>query len=1232
MDDSRRGTTRQHLHLLSAAPLTAQAPTTLLVQLLGGFTFALGEHSLDGSAWRLHKAQTLIKLLLLAPGHRLHRERALELLWPDLDVEAAANNLHYAMHAARGSLAQLWAPAPAAVPSPPDSPSGPLPGHAPGTLLRIRHKLLTLDLPVPLWIDAEAFEAAAADARRSTDAHLYEAAIALYRGDLLPDDPFEEWAANRRTALRASYLALLLDLAHLYASHGVHAHAIATFERVLTVEPAHEDAHTSLMWLYAQTGQRHQALRQYERLQDALRRELDTTPGPASRRLYDDILAGRPLPALSSSSSPEPPRPQPHDVPSTSALPELQPAAPNPTRLRPPQADESSPTQTPAFSLVGRRDALAQVRAAWTAAATRPQALLIEGESGIGKSRVAEAALAWAARHDHHGQPIATAIARCYLAEGDLPFAPVVTWLRSAALWPGVLALEAVWQSEVARLVPELLVECPDLPQPAPLPERWQRPRLFEALARAVTASGRPLLFVLDDLHWCEQETLEWLRYLLRRPAAAPLLVVGTARVEEITPDHPLVALTTDLRRAGQLTAIALGPLDGAEVATLGAQVAGQALDAEQAEQLYAETEGNPLFVLELVRAGLLDRPVHQPSKGSDGSAAVEVRALPLTMQAVISARLRQLSLSARELASLAAVVGREFSAELLAQAGGHADSAGPSERDEEALEQALEELQQRRIVREQGPGAYDFSHDKLREVAYAALSATRRRALHRRVAQALEAVSADALDAVSAQLAAHYEQGGEPLKASRALERAGRLAIRQGALTRAREYLQRAIALARASEQMRCYEELGDGYWLFGAFGPYLEALARWRRLETGAQDPLVGARLLRKLLYVWLRSVPTHPLTADELAAMAADARRLAERAGDEDELARVRIAALCIAWRCGSPTAEDVLRGQAEILAAADHLAARGDWEAYSAALDADASCFFEIGAFAEFVEIHERRLSAPDLSPVERGDAVGGLAYGYFVVGDYERCMAMVRAYVAQTPPDAPLLLWEGNWAAAWAAWLTGRWDELGVFVDVSQRLVEESGQLLLKPLRSYWALLHVALAREDQAAVATATAMLEPSLAPGQRDADWAPLLAAYGSDDLEPLLARPPGALFSPTMLAWFVLMFLNERGVAVPQTILDSADTHPQWWHRHICKQCVQMAEAVAAGDPGRLAAAIEQAEAGGLIPHAARMRIVLAQRTSETTHLERARPVLEQLGDRQFLRRLERVAAELA
>ena len=274
--------------------------------------------------------------------------------------------------------------------------------------------------------------------------------------------------------------------------------------------------------------------------------------------------------------------------------------------------------------------------------------------------------------------------------------------------------------------------------------EFGDRLRFFEGLARAALAAPPPLLLLIDDLQWCDRETLEWLHFLSRFDPEARLLVLGTARSEELDAAHPLPALLRHLRSASQLVEIALEPLDAAETAELAAQVGSRVLDANAATRLYRETEGNPLFVVETVRAeGGGDPPPGVPEQGIPG--------LPPRAHAVIAGRLAQLSDHARETAAAAAVIGRAFDLSVLVRLVG----------DEDVVARALDELWRKRIVREQGPNAYDFTHDKLRDVAYGETSAPQRRLLHRRVAEALVAAHEEDLDPVSAQIAAHYESAG---------------------------------------------------------------------------------------------------------------------------------------------------------------------------------------------------------------------------------------------------------------------------------------------------------------------------------------------------------------------------------------------------------------------------------------------------------------------------------------
>jgi predicted ATPase/DNA-binding SARP family transcriptional activator/DNA-binding CsgD family transcriptional regulator len=281
---------RPHTEAKDAAPV-AKHPSwnieTVRVRLLGGFQVSVGERIIEGNEWRLRKAASLLKLLALAPNHRLHREQAMETLWPELGARAASNNLRGALHVARRTLE----------PDPTIS----------SLYLSLREEQLALCPGGLLWVDAEVFEETAATARRSRDPAAYRAAIELYAGELLPEDRYEEWAEDSRQELRRSYLSLLVELAGLYEQRGEYEGAIEALRRVLAEEPTHEEAHVGLMRLYAVSGRREEALSQYERLDEALSEELGAKPEAASRHLFEEIAAGRFPPGHQPSTGPPQP-------------------------------------------------------------------------------------------------------------------------------------------------------------------------------------------------------------------------------------------------------------------------------------------------------------------------------------------------------------------------------------------------------------------------------------------------------------------------------------------------------------------------------------------------------------------------------------------------------------------------------------------------------------------------------------------------------------------------------------------------------------------------------------------------------------------------------------------------------------------------------------------------------------------------------------------------------------
>jgi predicted ATPase/DNA-binding SARP family transcriptional activator len=248
-------------------------PPSLRISLLGGFS-AAGEGPVTEGAWRLRKSKSLVKLLALAPEHRLHRERASELLWPDRDAAAAANNLHQALFVARRALEAA--------------------GLDGASAIELRDDALLL---VDAVVDVEEFEQAAATARGSGDKALCQAAVALYGGELLPEDRYEDWSAARRESLREQCIALLLELATLEGGAGDGAAAVRWLQRALVEDPLNEDAHRRLMTLFAMSGRRQQALAQYQRLRQALRREFEDVPDSETRQLYQSILSGSFSPA-----------------------------------------------------------------------------------------------------------------------------------------------------------------------------------------------------------------------------------------------------------------------------------------------------------------------------------------------------------------------------------------------------------------------------------------------------------------------------------------------------------------------------------------------------------------------------------------------------------------------------------------------------------------------------------------------------------------------------------------------------------------------------------------------------------------------------------------------------------------------------------------------------------------------------------------------------------------------
>ena len=632
------------------------------------------------------------------------------------------------------------------------------------------------------WLDVAEFETHLRQAESSNDvqkqvAHL-EQAVAAYGGDLLPGF-YNDWLLAERDRLAQAYGAALAQLVTLHEERRDYRQAIGHAQALLRHDPLHEPAYAQLMRLHALNDDRAAALHTYHTCATVLRRELDVEPSPATRQMYDRLL-----------SAPQP--------------------------VVPAQAELAIP-------LVGREAEWAQLQGAWREARGRPRLALISGEAGIGKTRLAEALVEWVSR-----QVIPALTAHCYPqgAGGELPYAAVVAWLRSHPR----PALADPTLRELARLLPEILVERPDLPPPAPLTEKWQRLHLFEALThapagRAQCAAAHPGRPPVVRPRHTGLAPLSADRATRRRGAAAAAdrgdaaqrrergrvgagcLAGGMAnRANPRSPTDRDRARSTEPGRhpgaGGSSGRTAVRP--GAGAAALPGHRRPPALHrGDGARRLRPQTPA------------AAQAHVNHAARMLPGAPA-----LPARVRQVLEARLAQLSPAARGVVELAAVAGRAFSFAVL---------AGATDLSEDLLVASLDECWRKRIIREQGEDAYDFSHDKLREAAYAGLSRTRRRWLHGRVAQALEQVHAADPERAAGVIAGHFEAAGQSAQAIAYYDRAAALARRIYAHADALAALERAIGLlaalpdgaARGKLTAHLQEERGDLLELLTQHGP---------------------------------------------------------------------------------------------------------------------------------------------------------------------------------------------------------------------------------------------------------------------------------------------------------------------------------------------------------------------------------------------------------------------------
>lgn len=703
-----------------------------------------------------NRLQSLIAYLILQGDTPQPRDRLAFTLWPASRESQARTNLRQLLHSLKRAL--------------------PAECHS----LVIDHFAVHWRQDASCTVDVVEFQKALAEAAaartendRAREAQCLKTATQLYEDDLLPA-LYDDWLLPFREELRKKMCDALYRLAAILQEQKQYAAAIPYTNRLLMLDSLSEPYYQLLIRLHAANGDRASALRTYHQCMRVLRRELGVEPDVATKELFERILKGE-----------------------TSGPREL-PSGPGTSTA----AKPFSPLQK-VRTMVGRTAERERLMQVWQAAVEDgPRMAVISGEPGIGKTRLADELYQSCVRQGH-----ATARARCYAGQGQAAYAPVAEWLRSDVVRVGWANLRTQQRAELARLIPEIGEQFPP-PEPAQsgeanaLPQSWQRLLFYESLHAAIAKCRKPILLYLDDMQWCDADSLEWLNAFLTSPAAAGVLVLGTVRAEETGREHPFTRFLTGLRQSGRVVEIPLDRLNAQETAELARRESTSSLESENLGEIFRATRGNPLFVVESVRAG---------SPNTRGYA-------------VITARLAQLTATAYELAGLASVVGRPFSLELLTKA---------MDWDERSLSDALDELWQRRIIESRGASEYDFSHDLLREVACSELSLVRKRYLHRRVARALAEVHSADMESWNGQIASHFEDAGMPQEAIEWLQRAAAQARQRYADKEAADLLRRALALCRnfPESERRPKQELD----LLVALGPVLVTTEGYSAPEVG-------------------------------------------------------------------------------------------------------------------------------------------------------------------------------------------------------------------------------------------------------------------------------------------------------------------------------------------------------------------------------------------------------------
>ena len=726
--------------------------------------------SVAGAPLAVDTRKAVALLAYLAVTAQAHsRDHLAALLWPDSDQEHARATLRRTLSTLNRALGGNW--------------------------LDVTREALGLRMSDGLQVDVVRFRTMIARARaepQSQPAQL-DAAAALYVDDFmagfhLRDSPeFDDWRYLESERLRRDLGWVLDRLVATYSEQGDVERAVAFAHRRLELDHLYEDGHRQLMLLYARSGQVTAALQQYRDCVRILEEELGVEPLDTTTALYQAIREHRILAELPSS----------RDSTAVAAL----------TGERGPLDARSLPL--PTYPLVGREPELALLDAALETHAQNGMLVVVEGEAGVGKTRLVQTFLQ---RVSEQGGGLLTM--RCYEGEAQLTYGPIIEALKSGLLdqpeagLVGTLPPQTV--GEVGRLFPEVLTNRGGIGPPTPLDSPGAQTRFYDAmldsLQHVVGADRRSVIFI-DDVQWIDGASLDLLAYLVHRLAGRPLLVLAW-RSDQVANNHRLRGLLADTLRSGHGMLISPGRLDRKDVMRLAGEVVAEGDDTGAlGERLFQETDGLPFFVVQY-----LDELRQRQGKLNDDSWD-----LPIGVRELLRARIAALSAEELQVLTTLAAIGAAAPFEVVLDASGRSEEEGVA---------ALDQLLARGLVMERNDGTlarlaplYDVSHDRLRDLLYAETSLLRRRLLHRRIAEALRRRSTGpAQRTTAARVAYHLQLAGQDAEAADAYREAGDVASELYAIAEAIVHYEAALTFGYTPAAY-LHERIGDLQMRMGAY-----------------------------------------------------------------------------------------------------------------------------------------------------------------------------------------------------------------------------------------------------------------------------------------------------------------------------------------------------------------------------------------------------------------------------